>query len=305
VAGRWVVDDAEAVSAGQVRRSDFLAALRTSVRRVADEVLANIGQTASDCPYIERWFGFYEKKNARHIEQAIVKYAPGAVDGAGWKDVVRIVADRVRDGFQRHVDTGSMDGVPAEMADGAPPLVAGSSIQRCGPTRADLVPPLRAAPTTAARRALLQAAYGRGPIFNLGAAAFIEYLNGCTAAAHAVGTYFRFDVDRDAPNTSTNFTSMNLFVNNLLVPQGHSFYHCVNTGGPAHEWSVIKAGGRYDLCESDANPAVPIPFGGGQTGWSLDAAGILAQLVAMVPRLQNHLGVYAFTAKRYSLAVPL
>src|ERR1044071_3108158 len=53
-------DDAATVAApGQMRKSEFLAQLRSAVHAAADEALASTGQTSQGCPWLDYWLGYY------------------------------------------------------------------------------------------------------------------------------------------------------------------------------------------------------------------------------------------------------
>jgi hypothetical protein len=73
-----VEDDAVRLAPGQMKKSQFIEALRDGVCATADQALAAVGRSAESCPYIEKWLAFYANQDSRHIEQAIQKYAPEA-----------------------------------------------------------------------------------------------------------------------------------------------------------------------------------------------------------------------------------
>ncbi len=134
----FLVDDAETPGEGQVRKSTFLAALRSKVTAIAARVLAPAGRTVLGCPYIPYWFMYYEGRNAQQVEQAITRYAPEAGVAKSWRDYVDRVAERVEAGFEANVESGSLAGVPAGIPlDLETTLVVqrkalGGTIQRCG-----------------------------------------------------------------------------------------------------------------------------------------------------------------------------
>ncbi|MCD1261139.1 hypothetical protein B5M42_020260 [Paenibacillus athensensis] len=113
--GVWIVEDGEPATAGQLPRSEFMAKLREEIVRIADEVLAPLGQTSAHCPYIPHWFGFYEGKDARHIEQSIRRYAPDTAGAADWQACLALVGRQVKTAFQMNVQSGSLEGVPEEL----------------------------------------------------------------------------------------------------------------------------------------------------------------------------------------------
>ena len=114
-AGKFIVGDHEVAGPGQTTRSAFLAHLRTTVEELAREVLAQIGEKVDDCPYIPYWFAYYQDKDIEHIEQAIGRYAPNAMSAKDWRDCVERLAAKVREGLQKNVTAGSLEGVPQEL----------------------------------------------------------------------------------------------------------------------------------------------------------------------------------------------
>jgi len=115
-AGPLIVDDdAATLSQGQMRKSEFLEQLRSTVCNTADEALAEAGQSTAGCPYIEQWFGYYADKPPAHIEAALRKYAPDAASAASARDYIPAVSNRVRQGVANWARTGDLTGVPEEL----------------------------------------------------------------------------------------------------------------------------------------------------------------------------------------------
>lgn len=112
-----VEDEAATVAPGQMRKSEFLEQLRSAVCATADEALAEAGQSAEGCPYIEQWFSYYEDKEPAHIERALRKYAPEAAAATSARDYFPAVSDRVRRGIATWAKTGEITGVPDELKD--------------------------------------------------------------------------------------------------------------------------------------------------------------------------------------------
>jgi hypothetical protein len=112
---QFIVEDTEIPGSGKITKSEFMASLRGEVSKVASEVLAKIGQTAENCPYISYWFSYYEGKNDKHIEQAIKKYAPETSGSKDWQECIDMVAVRVKAGFEQHISTGSIEAIPEEL----------------------------------------------------------------------------------------------------------------------------------------------------------------------------------------------
>jgi len=113
-------DEAEHVESGQMRKSEFLAEVRTAVCATADEGLQASGQTAQGCPWIEYWLSYYGGQDAPHLERALHKFAPAAAGVTSARDYVPIVAARVRQGVDRYAKTGETPDLPDGMADEMP-----------------------------------------------------------------------------------------------------------------------------------------------------------------------------------------
>ncbi|MEM8934701.1 MAG: hypothetical protein AAGE94_26130, partial [Acidobacteriota bacterium] len=131
-AAQLIADDAASLGPGQIDRETFLAELRAAVGEIANEILAEIGQTSDDCPYITYWFAYYGGRNAMQIENAVHRFAPTTVDSTSWQDVVSQVADRVGEGLRNFVETGSVAAIPEELPDDLHDEEASEKlIQRC------------------------------------------------------------------------------------------------------------------------------------------------------------------------------
>src|SRR5215472_9771463 len=70
-----IIEDGLPLAPGQIHRSAFLQRISTAIEGVADNLLAPLGQTARDCPYLVHWLAFYRTATASHIERAIQRYA--------------------------------------------------------------------------------------------------------------------------------------------------------------------------------------------------------------------------------------
>lgn len=129
MAAGFLVEGDAAPGPGQVHKDQFIESLKAGVRQMAQETLAKIGQGPGDCPYIAFWFQFYAGKDAAHIEQAVGRYAPEALEAANWQECVALVTERVRRGFEQHVATGSLEGVPEELPKLTPERKPGPPVQ--------------------------------------------------------------------------------------------------------------------------------------------------------------------------------
>ena len=110
-----VEDDAAMVAPGQMRKSEFLEQLRSSVCTTADEALKEAGQSTEGCPYIEKWLSYYADQEPAHIERALRKYALEAATATSARDYIPAVSNRVRRAVVTWAKTGELTGVPDEL----------------------------------------------------------------------------------------------------------------------------------------------------------------------------------------------
>jgi hypothetical protein len=110
-------DDAEAVAPHQMKRSDFLSALRPALVAAVDEGLAGTGRRSENCPHMEYWFSRLARKDAAFIERSLRRYAPGARGAQSASDYIPAVARQVVRGTRVWVRTGEVRGVPDGLAE--------------------------------------------------------------------------------------------------------------------------------------------------------------------------------------------
>ncbi len=117
MAGGLIVDDeARSLAAGQMRKSEFLAALRMDACAAADEAMAESGRSTAACPYVERMIASYARRDARHLERAIQKYVPVVAVASRAADYLPLVSAKVARGARTWAQTGRLpEDVPAEM----------------------------------------------------------------------------------------------------------------------------------------------------------------------------------------------
>lgn len=105
---------------GQLRKSEFLAQLRTEVTRTAEDALAGTDRTTKDCPYLNYWFGYYTQQKSQHIERAIHRYAPETSSAATANEYIPIIAQRVGGSVEIWARAGEITGIPEGMPMGLP-----------------------------------------------------------------------------------------------------------------------------------------------------------------------------------------
>ena len=124
-----VVDDsAEEVAEGQMKKSDFVARLRTEVCAAAEASLAGTAYAAQGCPWIERWFASYEDISVERINRDLPRFAEAGPPPATAEDSIRLIAGRVRRSVSVWARTGEITGVPEGLLlPGMSPPGAGAS----------------------------------------------------------------------------------------------------------------------------------------------------------------------------------
>jgi hypothetical protein len=111
-----IVDDSAAeLGAGQMRKSEFLSELRTTVCATANEAMAETGRNTEGCPYIDNWFDYYRDKDARSLERSLRRFAPDSARATTAREYIPIVAARVRRSVETWVKTGEITDVPDEL----------------------------------------------------------------------------------------------------------------------------------------------------------------------------------------------
>lgn len=111
-----VEDNATKIEPSQMRKSQFIALLRTEACAVADAALASVNHTTKGCPYVAKWLSFYEKQSSQHIEQAVRKYAPEAAMARSAREAIGAIVRHVERAAIIWAKTGTVVGVPREFA---------------------------------------------------------------------------------------------------------------------------------------------------------------------------------------------
>ncbi|WP_431261462.1 eCIS core domain-containing protein [Roseateles chitinivorans] len=115
-------DDAEPAP-GQMRKSEFLAALRGDICSAVDAALSGTGRDSQGCPWIDHWFGYYAERSNGDVERALQRYAPEARGARDAQDVIGLVTARVRRSAQVWAKTGEIVDAPPDLP-GLPGLAA-------------------------------------------------------------------------------------------------------------------------------------------------------------------------------------
>jgi hypothetical protein len=116
-----LVDDAAQAGAGQMRRGDFLAELRTAVCAVAEDALRGSAWSVAGCPFIDRWFAYYEGRGTAQVERAVHRYVPESIDAPSARDYIALVTARLGPAVRRWRETGEVTGLPEGVRAELPP----------------------------------------------------------------------------------------------------------------------------------------------------------------------------------------
>lgn len=98
-----------APSAGQLSKLEFFATLRQHIIVAAEAELAGTDWSVDNCPWLEYWFAYYERRSARDAEAALLRYAPGARDAIDASGYLEPAVERVREAIRRWRETGEVD----------------------------------------------------------------------------------------------------------------------------------------------------------------------------------------------------
>jgi hypothetical protein len=128
-----IVDEAAAEAPpGAMRKPEFLSALKQSVCSTVDAGTAGTGDSSSGCPWISHWFDYYEGKSARHLERALLKYAPEARGAASASSYIGAVTARVEQSVAVWRETGEVTGLPEGMSPMLPGGILGGLMSFAG-----------------------------------------------------------------------------------------------------------------------------------------------------------------------------
>jgi hypothetical protein len=126
-AGLIVEDDAPA-AAGQLRKSEFLAAVRVEACRAVDAELARVGRDTRGCPYVERALRYYAGRTAAHVERAVRRFAPETASARSAEALVAPLSARFAAGAASWATTGEIPDVPDDLRAELTSAALGSSL---------------------------------------------------------------------------------------------------------------------------------------------------------------------------------
>jgi hypothetical protein len=115
-----IVEDNAELGPGQMKKTEFLSHLLTSIRSATEEVLADTVWSLAADPYVDRWLNQYRNQTAGQLEQTIRRYASEAASVTAASAYLPIVRDRVRRSLTAWKTTGEITGLPSGLAQGLP-----------------------------------------------------------------------------------------------------------------------------------------------------------------------------------------
>jgi hypothetical protein len=127
-----VEDDVTDLSEGQIRKTEFLQKLRSSICDTIGPVLATVGQTTEGCPYLNYWLDLHQEKDAAHIERTAKKYAPDVANAKTAEEYISIISQRALRAAEIWARTGKLSGVP----EGVPTTLPNESPKEENPVQA-------------------------------------------------------------------------------------------------------------------------------------------------------------------------
>jgi hypothetical protein len=307
-----VEDSAVDLVRGQMKKSEFLNQLRTEVTRAAEEAMAGTGRTTKDCPYLEYWFGLYNRKDSAHIERAIHKYAPEAASAKTAGDYIPMVAARVRRSVEVWARTGEITGVPEGLSMGMTGMGLLGSVGRLvsgiagiffkaregGAKQPDDPQAIQAElgegrPLESGVRSRMQTAFGMDFAHvrahtDSTAAALSDRMN---ARAFTVGRHVAFGAGEYQPGT---------LAGDVLI--AHELAHAVQQSGADTSVAPMDTGGAgYNTLEKDADSSA---FGAIASLWG-GVKGTLTDIGQnIMPRLRSGMRLQRCAARSTTTTTP-
>jgi hypothetical protein len=285
-----VEDSVTELSAGQMRKSEFIIQLRAAVTSTAESAMAGTGRTTADCPYLEYWFGYYSLRSAQHGESALRRYAPEASRATSAREYISIVTGRVRRSVETWVRTGEVTGVP----EGIPTELPGAGLlerigsvffkareggaRRPNDPRAIQSQLGRGQPLNSGVRSRMESAFGRDfsqvrTHTDTTAAGLSDRLN---ARAFTVGEHVAFGSGEYKPGT--------LFGDALIA---HEMAHVVQQSSASDSLAPMQTGDTgYNTLEKDADRSA---MGAVASLWAGAKDGLSDITQNIMPRLRSSL----------------
>jgi hypothetical protein len=257
VPGLIVEDDAAQVGLGQMKKSSFLSQLRIEVRGAADSILAASGRSTKGCPHLKFWLDYYSRRDGRHIEQAIRRYAPEAARVGSARDYIGFIVDRVIRAATVWTAAGEATGEPATLPAAMP--IAGAMGAAAPPETGGPQPGERKGGATTGALQAIQSQLGTGTPLDTGVRSRMESAFGydfsrvrihanermagnLNSRAFAIGNDVAFGVGEYAPGT---------LIGDALI--AHELAHVVQQGEGIRSGEKQEGESGGAALEKDAN----------------------------------------------------
>jgi hypothetical protein len=259
--GSLIVEDSVTdLSEGQMKKTEFLQKLRSSICGTIGPVLATVGQTTDDCPYLNYWLDLYQEKDAAHIEQTARKYAPDVSSAKNAEEYISIITQRALRAAEIWSKTGKITGVP----DGVPTTLPGEEDNKTpagavqakakhgGVRKTDDPGAMQkelgdGQPLSPDVRSRMESAFNTSfsQVRTHTDATASNLSNDVNARAFTVGSHMAFGNGEYRPGT--------LFGDALIA---HELAHTLQQRGSGESVNKMEMGGReYDALEQDADEA--------------------------------------------------
>jgi len=290
-------DSAGELAPGQMKKSEFLAELHSSVCRTAEEALARTGRSTEGCPYLDYWFGYYSRQDRSHIERAIHKYAPEASSVTTASEYISLIVARVRRSVELWAMTGEITGAPEGALSATPEAASAAGAKGSGAENGNVLFKGReGGAKDAGNPRALQARLGPGQPLDGGVnsrmssvfgynfsrvrmhtdASAADLSGSLNARAFTLGEHVAFGSGEYQPGT---------LIGDALI--AHELAHVVQQGGAGNLVAPMQMGdSRHDALEEDADKSAV----GAMVSLFKGAKGALAEITQnAMPRLRSGL----------------
>jgi hypothetical protein len=306
--GLIVDDTVDQLGPGQMKKSDFLAQLRSAVCTTTEQALTGTIWSAAGCPWVDHWFGYYGNRDSQQIERAIRRYAPETLRVTTASDYIPIICERVRRAIAVWSTTGEVmgvpEGVPADMSEASAGegLTETSSITGAEGSSFSVPTVSFKGRESGAREAsnpqAIQSQLGTGRSLESGVRSQMESVFGvdfshvrihtdATAAELSESLNARaFTVGHDVAFASGEYQPGTLIGDALIA---HELAHTVQQGGASASTEPLRKGNvEYNSLEEDADVSA---VGAMVSLWS-GTKGIVTNITQnTMPRLKSGLGL--------------
>ncbi|HSR50672.1 MAG TPA: DUF4157 domain-containing protein [Acidobacteriota bacterium] len=289
-----VEDESTDLQPGQMRKSEFLARLRTEACASAEAAMAGTGQTTEGCPQLDFWFKYYANKSSAHVEAALRRFAPETAQATTAQGYIPLVAARIARSVQKWSQTGEVpEGMSFVLGGGGLLGAVGGLVSGAGSLlfkareggARDTRDPQQVQeqlgegrPLESGVRSRMESAFGRSfsQVRTHTDSAASGLSNDLNARAFTVGRHVAFGPGEYKPGTP---------VGDALI--AHELAHVVQQGDASSSAGPQRAGSaRYGELEADADEAA----GGAVASLWGGAKGRMAEMAGnAIPNLRSGL----------------